>query len=117
MPDDTKPKKIPDELPPLPTELAHAEPDVWEAYRRLGKACSQAGPLDGRTRRLVKLAFSIAIGSEGAVHSHVRRALAEGLGADELLHVATLAIPTVGWPRALAGRSWIEDLLGDEERP
>jgi alkylhydroperoxidase/carboxymuconolactone decarboxylase family protein YurZ len=116
MPDDTKPQRIPAELPPLPTELARANPDVWEAYRRLGKACSQAGPLDDRTRRLVKLAFALAIGSEGAVHSHVRRALAEGLGADELLHVATLAIPTVGWPNALAGRSWIEDLVGGEGR-
>ena len=112
MSDDAKPKRLPDELPPLPTAFARTHPEVWEAYRRLGKACSQAGPLDGRTRRLVKLAFALAIGSEGAVHSHVRRGLAEGLAADELLHVATLAIPTVGWPNALAGRSWIEDLAG-----
>lgn len=107
-------KKLPDELPQLPTSFAREHPEVWEAYHRLGKACSESGPLDGKTRRLVKLAFSLAIRSEGAVHSHVRRGLREGVTPEELLHVATLAIPTVGFPTALAARSWIEDLLEDE---
>jgi len=107
MPD----KKLPDELPALPTSFARRNPEVWEAYRRLGKACSEAGPLDERTRRLVKLAFALASRSEGGVHSHVRRALHEGIEPEALLHVATLAIPTLGFPHALAGRSWIEDLL------
>lgn len=109
------PNKLPDELPALPTDFARRNPEVWEAYRKLGKACSEAGPLDGKTRRLVKLALALASGSEGAVHSHTRRALSEGVSAEELLHVATLAIPTVGFPHALAGRSWIEDLLDDDE--
>lgn len=109
------PKTLPDELPELPTSFAGRHPEVWDAYHRLGKACAEAGPLDGRTRRLVKLAFALAMRSEGAVHSHVRRALREGIGEDELLHVATLAIPTLGFPNALAGRSWIEDLLDDDE--
>jgi len=106
-------KKLPDELPALPTEFARQNPEVWEAYRKLGKAASEAGPLDDKTRRLVKLAFAIAMRSEGGVHSHVRRALRDGVAKEELLHVATLAIPTLGFPNALAGRSWIEDLLGD----
>ena len=46
-------------------------------YAALGKACSQAGPIDGRTARLVKLALAVGALSEGAVHSH-RRALEEG---------------------------------------
>lgn len=106
-------KPLPDELPALPTEFARQNPEVWESYRKLGKACSEAGPLDDKTRRLVKLAFAIAMRSEGGVHSHVRRALRDGVTKDELLHVATLAIPTLGFPNALAGRSWIEDLLED----
>lgn len=108
-------KKLPDELPALPTEFARENAEVWEAYRKLGKACSEAGPLDDKTRRLVKLAFAIAMRSEGGVHSHVRRALRDGVREDELLHVATLAIPTLGFPNALAGRSWIEDLLDDQD--
>jgi alkylhydroperoxidase/carboxymuconolactone decarboxylase family protein YurZ len=107
--------RLPDELPPHPTDFARRHPAVWEAFQRLGKACAEAGPLDARTRRLVKLAFALAERSEGGVHSHVRRALREGLGPDELRHVATLGITTLGFSKALAGRAWIEDLLpGDE---
>lgn len=109
------PKTLPDELPELPTTFAREHPEVWDAYRGLGKTCAEAGPLDDKTRRLVKLAFALAMRSEGAVHSHVRRALREGVSEAELLHVATLAIPTLGFPNALAGRSWIEDLLDDDD--
>ena len=49
-------------------------------------------------------------GSEGAVHSHVRRALEEGVSAEELKQVAMLAIPTTGFPTAVAALTWIEDI-------
>jgi alkylhydroperoxidase/carboxymuconolactone decarboxylase family protein YurZ len=73
--------------------------------------CVEAGPLDDRTRRLVKLALAAGAGSEGAVHSHVRRGIDEGLSSDELRHVAILAIPTLGFSAAIAALTWIEDLL------
>ena len=34
-------------------------PDVFRAYEELGDACRKAGPLDGRTAALVKLAIAI----------------------------------------------------------
>ncbi len=71
-------------LPPALARFAEEQPAIWEAYQGLGKACSEAGPLDARTRRLVKLALAVGGGSEGAVHSHVRRALDEGLSPDAL---------------------------------
>jgi AhpD family alkylhydroperoxidase len=95
---------------PAVDSLKQAHPAVIEAYQALGKASAEAGPLDPRTRRLVKLALSIGGGSEGAVHSHTRRALEEGLTADELRQVAVLAITTLGFPQAIAGLSWIADL-------
>jgi alkylhydroperoxidase/carboxymuconolactone decarboxylase family protein YurZ len=60
----------------------------------------------------VKLALAIGAGLQGAVHSHVRRGLAAGLTREELEQVATLAITTVGWPRAIAALSWIEEAFG-----
>jgi len=99
-------------LPPALDAFIKGNPDVWERYQGLGEACSEAGPLDVRTRRLVKLALAIGGGSEGAVHSHARRALDEGLTADELRHVATLAIPTPGFPMAIAALTWITDIFG-----
>lgn len=59
-------------------------PELWEAYETLGAAAGKSGPLDGRTRRLIKLALSIGADSEGAVHSHSRQAMEEGLAPGEL---------------------------------
>jgi alkylhydroperoxidase/carboxymuconolactone decarboxylase family protein YurZ len=97
-------------LPPTADHVAQQQPELWDAYQRLGAASSAAGPLDGRARRLVHLSMAIAAGSEGATHSHARRALEEGLTADELDHVALLAITTLGWPQAMRGLSWIRDV-------
>ena len=98
--------------------MAKAYPEVWNAYASLGKACSEAGPLDGRSARLVKLALAIGALSEGAVHSHTRRAIAEGLSKDELKHVALLAIPTLGFPQGVKVLTWIEDVTEPPlERP
>lgn len=102
--------EAPQDLPSGAGEVAAAYPAVWKAYAALGKACSEAGPIDGRTARLVKLALSIGALSEGAVHSHTRRALEEGLSAEELKQVALLAIPTLGFPQGVKALTWIEDL-------
>ena len=98
------------ELPSAAGEVARTYPAVWEAYAALGKATAEAGPLDERTRRLVKLALSIGASSEGAVHSHTRRALEQGISKKELKQVALLAIATLGLPQAVRGLTWIGDI-------
>jgi alkylhydroperoxidase/carboxymuconolactone decarboxylase family protein YurZ len=106
-----------EDLPPLVQKVAAKYPAVWDSFNRLGDSVAKAGPLDDKTQRLVKLAIAIGGGLQGAVHSHVRRGLVEGLGADELRHVAILAITTIGWPSAIARLSWIEDILSDAGAP
>ncbi len=101
---------MPDKLPGAAGDLARKHPAVWEAYSALGKATAKAGGLSDRERRLVKLALSIGADSEGAVHSHSRRALSEGLAADDLHQVALLAIGPLGLPRAVAAGTWIADV-------
>lgn len=104
-------------LPSGAANIAKKHPQVWAAYEQLGAACAQSGPLDARTLRLVKLALAVGAESEGAVHSHVRRALAEGVTKDELLHVSLLAIPSIGLAKAVAAMTWIEDILkGEKDR-
>lgn len=98
------------ELPGTAGQVAKENPELWRAFQALGAVAGEAGPLDERTRRLVNLALAIGADSEGATHSHARRALAEGLGADELEHVAYLAVTTLGWPRAIRGLTWIRDV-------
>jgi 4-carboxymuconolactone decarboxylase len=45
------------------------------AVEALGKTLREQGPLDEKTANLIQLAAAAAIHSEGAVHSHVRRAV------------------------------------------
>jgi alkylhydroperoxidase/carboxymuconolactone decarboxylase family protein YurZ len=61
-------------------------------------------------QRLVKLALASASGLEGAVHSHTRRGLAEGLDPRMLEQVALLAVPSIGFAAAMRALSWIEDV-------
>jgi alkylhydroperoxidase/carboxymuconolactone decarboxylase family protein YurZ len=99
-----------EKLPAAAGKVARSYPAVWSAYEALGEAVAEAGPLDARMRRLVKLALAVGVASEGAVHSHARRALQEGLTKPELKQVALLAIGTVGFPQAVKGLTWIEDV-------
>jgi alkylhydroperoxidase/carboxymuconolactone decarboxylase family protein YurZ len=100
----------PEELPSGAGHVARTYPQVWKAYAELGRACSEAGSVNGRTARLIKLALAIGALSEGAVHSHTRRALEEGVAADDLKQVALMAIPTLGFPQAVRALTWIEDI-------
>ena len=49
-----------------------------KALEQLGEAVRQEGPLDDKTAHLIQLAGAAASRSEGAVHSHARRALKAG---------------------------------------
>ncbi len=97
-------------LPGAAGDLAEDHPEIWKAYAALGNATAESGPLTERERRLVKLALAIGAGSEGAVHSHTRRARSEGIEDTALAQVALLAIGPLGLPRAVAAKTWIEDV-------
>jgi 4-carboxymuconolactone decarboxylase len=84
---------------------------VWTAYDRLGAAVHQQGPLDEKTRELIKLGMAVGARLEGAVHSHTRKALAAGATAEEIRQAILLAIPTVGFPTMMAALTWAEDEL------
>ncbi len=86
-------------------------PEISVAYENLGAAVHEAGPLDEKTRILIKLAISIGARMEGAVHAQVRKALKSKIKKEEIRQVAILAIPTIGFPAAMAALSWIDDLL------
>jgi alkylhydroperoxidase/carboxymuconolactone decarboxylase family protein YurZ len=104
-------KMADNELPPIVQRTAEQYPQVWDAYNNLGRAVGEAGPLDAKTERLVKLAIAVGANLEGAVRAHTRRGLAAELTKEEMQHVALLGITTVGWPSALAGFSWVVDEL------
>lgn len=89
---------------------------VYEAYETLGGAAHEAGPLDQKSRELVKLGMAIGGRLEGAVRSHAQRALEAGATPQEIEHVVLLAVTTSGFPTAVAAFMWVEDLLGPGTR-
>lgn len=84
-------------------------PEIWTSFSKLAEQCHSGGPLDDKTRRLVKVAVSIGAGLEGATHSAVRHARDAGISEKEIEHVAVLAITTLGFPSAMRALSWIRD--------
>ena len=100
-------------LPARYLQFQKSYPDVFRAYDMLGTATAGAGPLDPKTRALVKLGIAIGGQMEGAVHSHTRRALAAGCTAAEIRHTAVLATTTIGFPSMMKCLSWVDDVLKD----
>ena len=98
-------------LPAVYLELRARYPGVGAAYDALAQACREAGPLTIREQRLVKLGIAVGLASEGAVRSHVRRGLEEGMSAEALLHAVALAVPTAGFPATAAAYGWARDVL------
>ncbi len=86
---------------------------VAKAYEAMGDAVHNAGPLDDKTRALIKVAISTGARLEGAVHSHTRKALKAGCSPDEIRHAVMLSLPTVGLPNMMAALSWVDDILED----
>jgi AhpD family alkylhydroperoxidase len=82
-----------------------------EAVETLGQAAKRAGPLDEKTAQFVQLAAAAAVRSEGAVHSHVRRAREAGAAAEEIRHALILLVSTIGFPAVVAALTWAEDVL------
>ena len=91
-------------------------PDFMAAVDALGQAAADAGPLPEKTRHLVQIGAAAAIRSEGAVHSHTRRALAAGATAEEVQHAVIAATSTIGFPNVMAALSWINDVTGGVAR-
>ena len=86
-------------------------PKFLEAIETLGKATKIEGPIDEKTGHLIKLAAAASIRSEGAVHSHTRRAIDAGAHADEIYHTIILLSSTIGFPTVMAALSWADDVI------
>jgi alkylhydroperoxidase/carboxymuconolactone decarboxylase family protein YurZ len=104
-----------DFLPFSYNRLKKEFPDIEKEYDRLAKKCHASGPLNEKTRRLIKLGIAIGSESEGAIKSHTRRALAIGVTQDEIRHTVLLGLTTIGFPKMIAALNWVHEAF--EEGP
>jgi alkylhydroperoxidase/carboxymuconolactone decarboxylase family protein YurZ len=92
-------------------EFVERFPGLARAWQSINDAGAD-GPLDGRTRRLAKIAASMGAMREGAVRSGVRKALAEGISLAEIEQIVPLVAGTIGLPSAVACWNWLRDAAG-----
>lgn len=86
----------------------------FKALDQLGERAREAGPLDDKTANLIQMAAAATVFSQGAVHSHARRALQAGATEEELYQALLLITSTVGFPTVAAALSWVDDVLGKQ---
>jgi AhpD family alkylhydroperoxidase len=91
--------------------LKQQYPDYLDAVEALGTAVRHAGPLDEQVVQLIQLGAAAAIHSEGAVHSHTRRALEAGATPEQIRHTLIALTSTIGFPTVVAAISWAEDVM------
>ena len=98
-------------LPGVYQEFKQQFPELAKAYDTLALSCHQWGPLDEKTRQLIKLGVAIGLCSEGGVRSHARQALADGASPDEVRHAVLMAFTTAGYPTMIAAMRWVEEVI------
>jgi 4-carboxymuconolactone decarboxylase len=98
-------------LPKHYTLLEEKYGAYMEAVNKLGEIVRRQGPIDSKNAQLIQLAAAVAIRSEGAVHSHVRRAMEAGATVEEIRHAVILLTSTLGFPVVSAALSWVQDVV------
>jgi len=98
-------------LPKMYTSIKKRYKKLGTAVENLGKTIRTLGPIDNKTAHLIQLAAAAAIRSEGAVHSHTRRAQETGAKDEEIYHTLILLTSTIGFPAVSAAISWADDVI------
>ena len=99
------------ELPKKFKDFMENHTAISTAYEALGTAVHTDGPLNEKTRALIKLGISTGAGLEGALHSHTRKAIDAGATNKEMRHTIILAMPTIGLSATMAALTWLEDII------
>ncbi len=86
-------------------------PEYLKAVEQVGNVVKEEGPINEKNAQLIQLAASIAIRSEGASHSHARRALEAGASKEEIRQTVLLLTNTIGFPNVMAGMTWVNDVM------
>lgn len=100
-----------EELPPHYKSIRKRFGDYSKILAELGQVVKDSGPLDNKTSELIQLAAAATMRSEGAVHSHAKRAMDLGASPEEVYHTLILLTSTIGFPNVAAAISWVDDLF------
>ncbi len=78
--------------------------EIYEAYEHYGRLVhEQGGPLEEKTRWLIKVAVTTTGQNAHALGTHVRKALLNGCTREEIEHAILLTAPSCGFPTMMEG--------------
>jgi len=87
------------DVPEVYAGFAERFPEIINKNEELGVLIhEQGGPLDDKTRALIKLGISAASRHQTAVTTHAARAREAGASEEEIMHALLLVIPSCGFP-------------------
>lgn len=87
------------DIHPIFTTFKEEFPGVYEKHEALGHEVHfEGGPLDDRTRALIKVAIAATGGHSRALETHIHAARGAGCSDAEIEHTLLLLIPSSGFP-------------------
>lgn len=90
--------------------------EIYDAYEHYGKLVHEnGGPLDEKTRWLIKVALSTDSQYEYALRTHILKALKSGCTKEEIEHAILLVGPTAGFPKTMKGIMILRHILKEIE--
>lgn len=95
--------------------LVKKYPEVYEAYQAYGKSVHACGPLDDRTKALLKVAISSVAEHDYALTTHLKKAVDLGITQEELEQVLLLTAPSVGFPNMMESLLTLRAFFDEEE--
>ncbi len=89
-------------------------PEVYEAYQEYGrKIHTESGPLDEKTRWLIKVSISATQGYSYALKTHIKKAINAGCNREEIQQAILLIAPSVGFPKMMEALLIYRDVFGE----
>lgn len=98
--------------------LQRLDPDLAAYVRDFAYGTVYArGTLEPRVQELLAVAMLVALGSPPEIRTHLRGALNVGATERELRETILLAVPFLGFPRAIAAMEALSVVLRDRATP
>jgi len=91
--------------------------EIYESYENFGKLVHEkGGPLDEKTRWLIKVALSADCQNEYSLTTHIKKAFCGGCTKEEIEHALLLVAPTAGFPKMMKGLLVLRNILEQDNK-
>lgn len=91
--------------------LSRELPDVVNAFHELHGTVTADGSLSARTKQLIIIGISVALGCEPCLRRHIPIAIEMGISREEIIEASGVAILMAGGPAAANITNYVLDEL------